>query len=76
MSRKQYFVSYEGGEWMIIFNDVHIGGYPSEAAAFWAAVDAAHLEGSRGSQTEVQVMTEEYTFRIKWRYGRDRYPPI
>ena len=76
MSRKQYFVSYEDGEWKIIFEDEHIGGYPSEAAAFRAAVDAAHLEGSRGSQTEVQVMTPEYTFRIKWRYGFDPYPPV
>ena len=75
MSRKQYFVSYEVGEWKIIFEDEHIGGYPSKAAAFRAAVDAAHLEGSRGSQTEVLVMTEEYTFRIKWRYGFDPYPP-
>ena len=48
------------------------GGY---AAAFRAAVDAAHLEGSRGSETEVLVMTDEHTFRIKWRYGRDPYPP-
>jgi hypothetical protein len=76
MSRKQYFVSYEDGEWKIIFEDEHIGGYPSEAAAFRAAVDAAHLEGSRGSETEVLVMTEEHKFRIKWRYGRDPYPPI
>ena len=45
MSRKQYFVSYEDGEWKIIFEDEHIGGYPSEAAAFRAAVDAAHLQG-------------------------------
>jgi hypothetical protein len=75
MSRKQYFVSYEDGEWKIIFEDDHIGGYPSESAAFRAAVDAAHLEGSRGSQTEVLVMTEEHKFRIKWRYGRDTYPP-
>ena len=75
MSRKQYFVSYEDGEWIIKFEDRFIGGYPSEAAAFRAAVDAAQLEGSKGSRTEVLVMTETGTFRIMWRYGRDPYPP-
>jgi hypothetical protein len=75
MSRKQYFVSNEVGEWKIIFEDQHIGGYPSEAAAFSAAVDEAYSEGSRGSETEVLVLTDTGTFRIKWRYGRDPYPP-
>ena len=73
--RKQYFVSYEDGEWRIIFEDEHIRGYPSQAAAFRAAVDAAHLEGSRGSDTEVLALTETGTFRLKWRYGRDPYLP-
>ena len=41
MSRKQYFVSYEDGEWKIIFEDEHIGGHPSEAARIKAAIDAA-----------------------------------
>jgi hypothetical protein len=75
MSRKQYFVSYEDGEWKVIFEDEHIGGYPSEAAAFRAAVDAAHLEGNRGSDAEVLVLTENNIFRTKWTYGRDSYPP-
>jgi hypothetical protein len=75
MSRKQYFVSYEDGEWIIKFEDRFIGGYPSEAAAFRAAVDAAHLEGSRGRDAEVLVLAENNMFRTKWRYGRDPYPP-
>jgi hypothetical protein len=75
MSLKQYSVSYENGEWKVIFEDEHIGGYPGKAAAFRAAVDAAHLEGSRGSETEVLVMTDTGTFRIMWRYGHDPYPP-
>jgi hypothetical protein len=75
MSLKQYLVSYENGEWKVIFEDEHIGGYPSKAAAVRAAVDAAHLEGSRGSETEVLLMTKTCTFPNKWRYGRDQYPP-
>jgi hypothetical protein len=75
MSRKQYFVSCEDGEWIIKLDDERIGGYPSEAGAFRAAVDAAHLEGNRGNDAEVLVLTENNIFRSKWRYGRDPYPP-
>jgi hypothetical protein len=75
MSRKQYFVSCEDGEWIIKLGDQYIGGYPSEAAAFRAAVDAAYLEGSRGSDAEVLALTENNIFRTKWTYGHDPYPP-
>ena len=50
-------------------------GYPSEAAAFRAAVDAAHVEGIRGSEAEVLVATAKNKFRLKWKFGRDPYPP-
>ena len=75
MSRKQYFVSCEDSEWIIKLEDERIGGYPGEAGAFRAAVDAAHLEGNRGSDAEVLALTENNIFRSKWRYGRDPYPP-
>ena len=44
-------------------------------AAVRAAVDAAHLEGSRGSDAEVLVLTENNMYRTMSRYGRDPYPP-
>ena len=75
MSRKQYFVSCEDGEWIIKLGDQYIGGYPSEAAPLRAAVDAAYLEGSRGSDAEVLALTENNMFRTKWTYGHDPYPP-
>ena len=75
MSRKQYFVSCEDGEWIIKFEERFIGGHPSRVAAVRAAVDAAHLEGSRGSDAEVLVLTENNMYRTMWRYGRDPYPP-
>ena len=50
-------------------------GYPSEAAAFKAAVDAAHVEGIRGSEAEVLVATAKNKFRLKWKFDRDPYPP-
>jgi hypothetical protein len=50
-------------------------GYPSEAAAFRAAVDAAHVEGIRGSEAEVLVATAKNKFRLKWKFDRDPYPP-
>ena len=75
MSLKQYFVSYDDGEWSIKFEDVRIN-YPNAAAAFRAAVDAAHLEGSRGGDAEVLVLAENNVLQTKWRYGLDPYPPI
>ena len=56
MSRKQYFVSYEDGEWKIIFEDEHIEGYPSEAAAFRA------LSSSRASPTSAQPTISQLLF--------------
>ena len=54
MSRKQYSVSYEDGEWRIIFEDEHIEGYPSEAAAFWGAefiASVAHIRSADDQPT-------------------------
>jgi hypothetical protein len=75
MSRKQYFVSYEDAEWIIKLEDRFIGGHLSKVAAVRAAIDAAHLEGSRGSDAEVLVLTENNMYRTMWRHGRDPYPP-
>jgi hypothetical protein len=76
MSRKHYFVAYGDGEWKIILRDQKIGGFPSETAAFRAAVDAAHLVGTKGGNAEVLVQTDDNTFRVRWTYGKDPYPPL
>ena len=69
MSLKQSRVANDDGQWSVRL------GYPSEAAAFRAAVDAAHVEGIRGSEAEVLVATAKNKFRLKWKFGRDPYPP-
>ena len=75
MSLKQYFVVMRDGEWKINFEDQFVGAFPDQASATRAAIDAAHLEGSRGSDTQVLVQAENNMIRTVWTFGQDPYPP-
>ena len=46
---------------------------PSKAIR--AAIDAAHLIGSRGEDAQVLVQDENMQFRTEWTFGQDVYPP-
>jgi hypothetical protein len=75
MACKQYFVVLHGGDWMVRHEDQHQGPYPTQADAIRAAIDAAHLIGSKGEEAEVLVQGANLNFRTEWTYGSDPYPP-
>jgi hypothetical protein len=70
---QKYHVAREHGEWTIRFDEERIGGFLSESVAVATAVETAHLQSKRGTETEVLVLRDG-VYQCKWRYGRDPYP--
>jgi hypothetical protein len=75
MACKQYFVVLHEGQWTVRFEDQPDDPYPTQSKAIRAAIDAAHLIGSRGEDAQVLVQIENLQFRTEWTYGQDVYPP-
>jgi hypothetical protein len=75
MACKQYFVVLHEDQWKVRFEDEHQGPYPSLSKAIRAAIDAAHLIGSKGEDAQVLVQDDAMRFRTEWTYGQDPYPP-
>ena len=75
MACKQYFVVLHEGLWTVKFEDQPEDSYPTQSKAIRAAIDAAHLIGSRGEDAQVLVQIENMQFRTEWTYGQDAYPP-
>lgn len=75
MACKQYFVVLHEDQWRVRFEDEHQGPYPSLSKAIRAAIDAAHLIGSKGEDAQVLVQDDTMRFRTEWTYGQDPYPP-
>jgi hypothetical protein len=72
MACKQYFVVLHEGLWSVKFEDQPEDPY---SKAIRAAIDAAHLIGSRGEDAQVLVQIENMQFRTEWTFGQDVYPP-
>lgn len=75
MALKQYFVVLHEGQWKVKYEGEHQGPYPTQSKAIRAAIDAAHLIGSKGEDAQVLVQGENLQFRTEWTYGHDPYPP-
>ena len=57
MACKQYFVVLHEDQWNVRFEDEHQGPYPSLSKAIRAAIDAAHLIGSKGKTPRFSCRT-------------------
>jgi hypothetical protein len=75
MSRLQYVVVNDGGQWKISHDGKHYGPYGTQTDAIGAAVDAAHKAGGLGHDAQVLVQGTDSRFRTEWTYGHDPYPP-
>ena len=58
MACKQYFVVLHEGQWTVKFEDQPEDPYPTQSKAIRAAIDAAHLIGSKGEDAQVLVQIE------------------
>jgi hypothetical protein len=74
MTKAQYFVLHDDGEWKIKVGYRHTGPYDSKSAAMCAAIDYAEKDGQTGRDAQVLVQDEDKTFRVEWTYRRDPYP--
>ena len=75
MAREQYIVVNQNGEWKISYAGKHYGPYTSQRDAIRAAVDAAHVNGEKGIDSQVLIQGMDNKFRTEWTYGHDPYPP-
>ena len=67
MTRTQFVVVRDQGQWKISVNGVHYGPYATQRDAVRAAVDAAHEAGRKGLKGQVLLRDQ---FRIEWTYGK------
>lgn len=74
MARLWYFVLVHQGKWMISFQHVYYGPFPTRQEANQTAIDWAHVHGLAGHDSRV-VLQEDDRFEIQWTYGNDPYPP-
>lgn len=72
MSRTQYVVVLQQGQWKIALEGKHYGPYDSQRDAIRVAIDTAH---KNAGDSQVLVQGENNQFRTEWTYGHDPYPP-
>lgn len=76
MTRLQYLVALEDGQWMIRYREHAYGPYKGRQSAFREAVDMAHIVSLAGGDAEVLVEWDHGQLDVEWVTGRDPYPPV
>jgi hypothetical protein len=73
--RTRYVVVRQEDVWFILFAGEEFGPYKTEREAMLFAIDAAHLLGEQGEDTQVHVLDENGEARPAWTYRQDPFPP-
>ena len=70
-----YIVVRQGDVWFIKFDGDEFGPYKAEREAMLFAIDAAHLLGESGEDSQVRLMDQHGNHLAAWTHGKDPYPP-
>ena len=75
MNLARYFVQSRGNEWLVTFEGVVMGSYPSRTEATEAAIVMADLMGAMRYDADVMVEAEPGgALEMAWAYGSGRAP--
>jgi hypothetical protein len=70
-----YVVVRQEDVWFIRFEGEEYGPYRTEREAKLFAIDAAHMLGEQGEDTQVLMLDETGELCPAWTHGQNPYPP-
>jgi hypothetical protein len=71
MARNKFYVSPEGTNWKVTFEQQVLSRHATKETALEAARTVAHAN----QPSQVLVQKQDGTFQTEWTYGDDPYPP-